>query len=222
MSINQKLARFGLTILAAVGISNSDGATIGFEGTGVAPNGVISPILPYNEAGFVIQNGSPAPESGIFGADTDGEVNSGSDFLGWSFDGDLVLEEEASAPFTLNSFDAGHLGSIGGLPAVLTLEVTGHLDGGGVVMASFDYTVPWATFDLPATFTGLSSVEFLTSFDGGVGIDNIVVNLDTRPVPETGVSLTLLLLAVFALALLKAKKKKVPHWARPLPQIAGP
>jgi hypothetical protein len=187
-------------VLLLAGFQPARGVVIGFEGTGVAPGGVISPVpLPYSESGYVVRNALPAAESGIFGMNFDGLPNSGSDFLGWAFNGAILVEAENGDPFTLNSFDAGHIGLPGGLPAVISLQVTGNLEAGGTVMTSVNFTNPWMTFVLPGTFTGLSSVVFLTPLEGGGGIDNIVIN-EGRSVPDTVD--TLMVLSLSALALL--------------------
>jgi hypothetical protein len=188
-------------LLATCAVSSAFAIVIDFEGTGVAPAGVISPVpLPYHEDGFLLRNGIPAAESGIFGAATDGLPISGSDFFGWAFNGSIILEAESGDPFTFNSFDAGHIGDNGLLPDVLTLRVTGNLSGGGSIVANFDYTNPWQTFVLPGTFTDLVSVEFLTSFDGSAGIDNLVINADDTRVPDGSQSVVLLGMAMVALA----------------------
>jgi hypothetical protein len=113
------------------------------------------------------------------------------------------LEAESGDPFTLNSFDAGHIGDPNLVPDVLTLTIIGHLAAGGTVSTTIDYTNPWATFNMPATFTGLSSVEFISSDDGSAAIDNIVVNLN--PMPERGSSLLLLSISGLTLASLRLR-----------------
>lgn len=193
-------------LLLLASLPSAWGVVIGFEGTGVAPGGVISPVpLPYSESGFVLRNAPPAAESGIFDSTFDGVPNSGSDFLGWAFNGAILLEAENGDAFTLNSFDAGHIGVPGAIPAVLPLQVTGHLAAGGMVVTNINYANPWMTFVLPGTFTGLSSVVFLTSLDGSGAIDNLVIN-ESPNVPDTGG--TLWLLSVSALAVLAWRRMR--------------
>ena len=205
------VATMCLTLASA---ANAAPVTIGFEGTGVDPTGVISPVpLPYVESGFVLHNGPPAAESGIFGANNGGAVNSGSDFFGWAFNGAIILEQENGDPFAFTSLDAGHLGPFRTGPEVLTLQITGNLQGGGAVVTSIDYTIPWATFVLPGTFTNLVSVEFLSGFDGDAAIDNLKVN-GTTTVPEGGPLLPLSLSALVLLMLRTARRRDVAQLVR--------
>lgn len=110
-------------------------------------------------------------------------------------------------PFALVSFRAA---SIYDTPAS-TLTVTGNLIGGGTVVQAFaipsgDPTAQWATYVLPAGFTGLASVTFAFSGDF-LGIDDVVVSGPSGdpPIPALEpMSLialsTLLALAAFAFA----------------------
>ena len=98
----------------------------------------------------------------------------------------VTFKPTDDSAFTLNKFDAAtFITGVGG-----GIDVTGNLEGGGTVAASFVLTDSFATFVLPGTFANLDSVVIVNQFSGtsfnepGVSLDNLVIN-EAVPEPAT-------------------------------------
>lgn len=119
-------------------------------------------------------------------------------------DGSASWTLSAAAPFSLASFDAAAIYDDG----ANTLTVTGHLSGGGTVVQVFNLptgspTAQWATYTLPAGWTGLTSVDF--DWGGGyIGLDNVNVTAGAAPAAAPVPVLPASGLAALVLALLAA------------------
>lgn len=166
--------------------------------------------ISYGSSPFTIQGYTFTATAGQqFSLDPDYDLSNAppnnTDFE--TFEGNPSFTMGHPTPFTLVSFRAA---AIYDTPAS-TLTVTGNLSGGGTVVQAFaipsgDPTAQWATYVLPAGFTGLSSVSFV--FTGEfLGIDDVVVAGPSGdpPIPALDpMSLlalsTLLALAAFAFA----------------------
>ena len=165
------------------------------------------PSAPISENGFTLSVSGADPDSdGVFDPGS-GAFTNGTHIFGWCSTGCAGLQtvniaSNSGAPFTLDSIDAANLDP-GILEPGQTIEVLGNLAGGGTVSASLVLVLDtYTTFNLPANFTNLSSVEFTSPYNPDVGIDNIVVNAAAaaaQPVPSIPLPALFLLMALMCL-----------------------
>ncbi len=165
-----------ITLLFAAMAVQADPVIIDFE---AESPGI--PSAPISEDGFTLSVSGADPDSdGVFEPGS-GAFTNGTQIFGWCSTGcsglmTVSIASDSGAPFTLHSIDAANLNT-GELDPGQTIEVLGNLAGGGSVSASLVLVLDtYTTFNLPANFTNLSSVEFTSPYDRDVGIDNIVVN----------------------------------------------
>ena len=180
----RKLILAVLTLSLTAGAGQATAAVITFDGLGL---NTLDPVIVDGFAfDYLNRNGWAIGDA----VTTTAEFDNGSDMILCRDTADrdcsIRMEVDGGGTFSLNSF----LGSdvefdLGGR----TIEVTGFLNGGGTVMASF-LTAPnaFALFALPGTFVDLAAVEF-HGFGGSAGtfmaLDDITVSPAAVPEPGT-------------------------------------
>jgi hypothetical protein len=168
-------------MLAALGGLQAHAATITFEGV-VPPGGYQVPVTPYTEAGFTLTNSGAYGTDGIFTPGS-GINDNGSAVFGWCTSCGpvtITLTYTGGGTFSLSSLDAANLN--GGFTNQ-SIVATGHVSGGGTVVAILPLTDNWSVFLLPG-FASLTSVDFFGSnnFSDNVGFDNLV-SANAVPIP---------------------------------------
>jgi hypothetical protein len=155
--------------------------TIGFEGV-VGNGGAQVPVTPYTESGFTFTVSTAGPSNGIFGKDASNS-NGSATFVFCAFDSGCtngsVVTLAGTAPFSLDSIDVGNWQRNAGAG---TMELIGHLVGGGTVTTTLATDTLWSTNALSG-FGNLLSVDFKGYTTYAVAFDNLVINAPAS-VPE--------------------------------------
>ncbi len=213
MTVSQKTRSLASSLLIALfacsAAATAQASVIGFEGV-VADTAFDGSVAPYTESGYVFSSNQAA------GSDTDGiagknwkrkSIDTGSAAFGFcAYEGrcvgrGVVITLTGPTAFSLTSIGVGSF--YDDVPGAGTLELIGHLVGGGTVTQTLNADETYDVFTLTG-FDGLASLDLIGRDVFAVGIDNLVVN-PTQQVPEPG---TLSLGLAAALGLLIAMRKR--------------
>jgi hypothetical protein len=200
-SVSSALSKL-LTLLGM----QANATTIGFEGV-VTDSSTLVPVTPYTESGFIFTNlQNNFGTDGIFGSDI-ANSNGTAIFVFCSYNTGcgtnvfVSLAAADAAPFSLSSISAANWQ---GEAATGSIDLVGHLVGGGTVTASVTAAAGWGTYAI-AGFNNLSSVDFYGRTVYAVAMDNLEVNA-SADVPEPA-SIALLGLGLAGVAAARRRKK---------------
>ena len=169
-----------------------------------SPPYYIFDVLPYEEDGLKLRNGTSDIYNGLFDSQYEGRDDRPTDYFGWIL-GSVELVTISGDPFTLTSIQFGNMLS----GVFFDIEVTGNFVGGGNTSVTLSITSdPWATHSFSSAWTDLQSVIFSTEATDveereHPTIDTVVAN--TASVPDTGSALAMLGCSILGLAWLRRK-----------------
>ena len=180
-------------------VSTVSALTMDFDDTVSTSDVALGPVLPYEEDGLRLRDGTTGDANALFDSLFDGRADRPTDYFGWILGAEVVLETVSLAPFSLTSFQYGALS----LRGLYDMQVTGFFAGGGTISETLAVIGDaWQTHNFSSSWTNLSSVVFLADGSDGA-IDTIVVN--GASVPDSGATLVLLASGLLGLAWLRRR-----------------